>query len=166
MNRFLIFTLYIFLGITLIFAQNSIDINKEKVLDEINGWRSDNCFCGNVKKRPTAELIWDEKLTKIAEEYANDLAKDNKNNDTRFLYLSHVGTDGSTLKLRLEESDYKVIYCVENIAYLKGNETMVIDHWMNTPTACNNIMNRQVTNVGMARSGDFWVILFAQPKKK
>ena len=37
-------------------------INREKVLDEINGWRSDNCLCGNVKKRPAGELIWDKNL--------------------------------------------------------------------------------------------------------
>ena len=101
-----------------------------------------------------------------AQEYANELAEENKKNETDFLYLSHVGADGSTLKIRLEEKDYQVVYCVENIAHLKGNESMVIDHWMNSPTACNNIMNRQVTAMGMARSGDYWVLLFAQPKKK
>lgn len=138
-------------------------INKEKVLDEINGWRSDNCFCGNVKKRPAGELIWDAQLEEVAQEYADELAEENKKNEDDFLYLSHVGTDGSTVKIRLEEKDYKVVYCVENIAHLKGNENMVIDHWMNSPTACNNIMNRQVTAMGMARSGDFWVLLLAQP---
>lgn len=141
-------------------------INKEKVLDEINGWRFDNCFCGNVKKRPAGELIWDAQLEEVAQEYADELAEENKKNEDDFLYLSHVGTDGSTVKIRLEEKDYKVVYCVENIAHLKGNENMVIDHWMNSPTACNNIMNRQVTAMGMARSGDFWVLLLAQPKKK
>ncbi len=149
-------------GFTLAFGQ----INNAKVLDEINAWRADNCLCGNVKKRPATELIWDNKLAEIAQEYANDLNKDNEDNDTKFLYLSHVGTDGSTLKQRLEEKEYSVVYCVENIAHLKGNETMVIDHWMNNPTSCNNIMNRQVTAMGMARSGDFWVLLFAQPKKQ
>lgn len=162
MRKFLVLGLSFFFGLTLAFGQ----INNARVLDEINAWRSDVCLCGNVKKRPAAELIWDNKLAEIAQEYANDLNSDNENNDTKFLYLSHVGTDGSTVKQRLEEKDYSVIYCVENIAHFKGSETMVIDHWMNNPAACNNIMNRQVTNMGMARSGDFWVLLFAQPKKK
>lgn len=162
MRKFLVLGLLFFFGLTLAFGQ----INNARVLDEINAWRSDVCLCGNVKKRPAAELIWDNKLAEIAQEYANDLNSDNENNDTKFLYLSHVGTDGSTVKQRLEEKDYSVIYCVENIAHFKGSETMVIDHWMNNPTACNNIMNRQVTNMGMARSGDFWVLLFAQPKTK
>ena len=162
MKKFLVLGLLFCFGITLAFGQ----INNARVLDEINAWRSDVCLCGNVKKRPAGELIWDNKLAEIAQEYANDLNNDNENNNTKFLYLSHVGTDGSTVKQRLEEKDYSVIYCVENIAYFKGSETMVIDHWMNNPTACNNIMNRQVTNMGMARSGDFWVLLFAQPKKK
>ena len=162
MRKFLVFGLLFFFGLTLAFGQ----INNARVLDEINAWRSDVCLCGNVKKRPAAELIWDNKLAEIAQEYANDLNSDNENNDTKFLYLSHVGTDGSTVKQRLEEKDYSVIYCVENIAHFKGSETMVINHWMNNPAACNNIMNRQVTNMGMARSGDFWVLLFAQPKKQ
>ncbi len=165
MKRFYILSTFICLGLSLAFSQNTDSINEDRVLDEINGWRGDNCYCGNVKKRPAEELIWDKKLAEIAKAYADDLAKDNEKNDSKFLYLSHVGTDGSTLKQRLEESDYKVVYCVENIAYLKGNEPMVIDHWMNNPTSCNNIMNRQVTNMGMARSGNFWVLLFAQPKK-
>ena len=162
MRKFLVLGLLFFFGLTLAFGQ----INNARVLDEINAWRSDVCLCGNVKKRPAAELIWDNKLAEIAQEYANDLNSDNENNDTKFLYLSHVGTDGSTVKQRLEEKDYSVIYCVENIAHFKGSETMVINHWMNNPAACNNIMNRQVTNMGMARSGDFWVLLFAQPKKQ
>ena len=161
MKKILIITTFFYLSLTIVSAQ----INKSKILDEINAWRSDVCLCGNVKKRPAGELIWDNKLAEIAQGYANDLNSDNANNDTKFLYLSHVGTDGSTVKQRLEEKDYGVIYCVENIAHLKGSETMVIDHWMNNPTSCNNIMNRQVTNMGMARSGDFWVLLLAQPKK-
>lgn len=162
------------LALVLIFCQNFIfagnkndkNINKAKALDIINEWRSEDCFCGNEKKRPATELIWDNKLAEIALAYASDLKKDNENNDSKFLYLSHVGTDGSTLKVRLEESDYGIVYCVENIAYLKGDENMVLDHWMNNPTSCKNIMNRQVTSMGMARSGDFWVLLLAQPKMK
>lgn len=165
MKKIIALTSALFFGGLLAFGQNNQEINKERMLDTINDWRSEDCHCGNEKKRPAPEVIWDNKLSEIAQEYANDLNKDNKNNNTDFLYLSHVGTDGSTLKIRLEEKDYQVVYCVENIAYLKGNENMVIDHWMNIPTACNNIMNRQVTAMGMARSGDFWVLLFAQPKK-
>ena len=56
-------------------------INKEKVLDEINGWRSDNCFCGNVKKRPAGERIWDKKLEESAQEYADEIAEENKKNE-------------------------------------------------------------------------------------
>lgn len=159
-------TLILFLAFSLSQLLAYSQINKEKVLDNINGWRSDGCICGNAEKRPANELIWDDKLAEIAQQYAKELDTENKKNNTNFLYLSHVGSDGSTLKERLEESEYYAVYCVENIACLKGNENMVIDHWMNTPTSCNNIMNRQVTNVGLARSGDFWVILFAQPKKK
>lgn len=165
MKRSIVLLITFSLGYLLTFGQNN-EINKERVLDNINGWRSEDCQCGNVKKRPAPEVIWDNKLEEIAQNYADDLATDNKENESNFLYLSHVGTDGSTLSNRLAENGYEAIYCVENIAYLKGNEDMVIDHWMNTPAACNNIMNRQITSIGIARSGDFWVLLFAAPKKK
>jgi uncharacterized protein YkwD len=85
----------------LAFGQDNKEINKERLLDTINDWRSEDCHCGNEKKRPAPEVIWDKKLAEIAQEYANDLNKDNQNNNTDFLYLSHVGTDGSTLKIRL-----------------------------------------------------------------
>ena len=55
-------------------------IKKERVLDEINGWRSDVCFCGNVKKRPAGELIWDNKLEEVAQEYADELSAENEKN--------------------------------------------------------------------------------------
>ena len=41
---------------------------------------------------------------------------------------------------------------------------MVIDYWLNNPTACKTIMDRKMTSVGVARSDNFWVMIVAQPK--
>ena len=42
---------------------------------------------------------------------------------------------------------------------------MVLDHWLNNPQSCKNLLNRKMTYVGIAQRGDFWVILMAIPQK-
>ncbi|MBQ1651757.1 MAG: CAP domain-containing protein, partial [Paludibacteraceae bacterium] len=88
----------------------------------------------------------------------------NSSDEDAFLFISHIGTDGSTLTTRLDDAGYQRIDAKENIAYIKGNEDMVIDYWLNNPTACKNIMDRKMSVVGVARSENFWVMIVAQPK--
>lgn len=143
---------------TSIFAQ----FNREAALESLNDLRREGCNCGNEAMRPTIKLSWDEDLADIARIYAAQLSAANKGNK-QYIYLSHVGTDASTAEDRLLANDYKAKACVENIAYLNGNFDMVLDHWLNNPQSCKNLLNRKMTVVGIARTGDFWVILMAQP---
>ena len=114
--------------------------------------------------RPASKLLWDDDLADIARVYAAQLSAANKGKN-EYIYLSHVGTDATTTEDRLIANDYQAKACVENIAYLKGNFDMVLDHWLNNPQSCKNLLNRKMTYVGIAQRGDFWVILMAIPQK-
>jgi uncharacterized protein YkwD len=156
--------IYIFL--TLLFCSLGAwaQFDYEKALKSLNELREDGCNCGNEAMRPASNLLWDQDLADIAMMYAAQLSAANKNNN-QHIYLSHVGTDASTTEDRLQANDYMASACVENIAYLKGNFDMVLDHWLNNPQSCKNLLNRKMTAVGVAQRGDFWVVLMAVPKK-
>lgn len=148
------------LGSLSAFAQ----LNNQVVLQSLNDLRDEGCNCGNEVMRPASQLIWDEELANIAQDYANQLYEANKDQQ-HHIFLSHVGIDASTLEDRLQDNAYYAKACVENIAYLPGNFDMVIDHWLNNPLSCKNLLNRSMTVAGIAQKGDYWVVLLAIPQK-
>jgi uncharacterized protein YkwD len=155
-----IYTLLIALFCTMIACAQ---FDYSEALKSLNELRDEGCNCGTEKIRPASSLLWDEDLADIARVYAAQLSSINKGN-TDYIYLSHVGTDATTTEDRLIANDYQAKACVENIAHLKGNFDMVLDHWLNNPQSCKNLLNRQMTAVGIAQKGDFWVVLMAVPK--
>ncbi len=144
-------------------AQNTIAVNSDAMLNGLNELRVDGCTCGTEEVKPAAVLHWDKKLAEIALDYAIQLKNDNQGED-KLMFMSHVGTDGSTIESRLSEAGYQAKTAFENIAFIKGNEDLVIDYWLNNPLSCKNIMNKKVTAAGAARAGDFWVLILARPK--
>lgn len=145
-------------------AQTASGLNEEAMLSNINALRTDGCYCGTEEMNTVHPLHWDEDLAAVAKSYADQLKESNEKGDASFLYMSHVGTDGSTLESRLNEAEYEFKNSKENIAFIKGNISMVIDYWLNNPVSCKTIMDSEVSVMGAARSGDFWVMITAQPK--
>ena len=146
------------------YAQQSTSIDEEAMLSDINSLRTDGCMCGMEEIRGVMPLRWDKELAAIAAEYAESLKESNSTAEDAYLFISHIGTDGSTLATRLDDAGYERKDAKENIAYIKGNEDMVIDYWLNNPTACKTIMDKNMTAIGVARSDNFWVMIVAQPK--
>ncbi len=148
-------------------AQNTRGIDEDVILTAINDLRTDGCLCGNEEVKAVPALMWDQRLADIALNYAIHLKNNNENGDDAYMFMSHVGIDGSTVETRLADAGYVAKSVVENIAYLRGNESLVIDYWLNNPLSCNNIMNRKMNVTGAARAGNYWVLLIAQtPIKK
>ena len=159
MKRFYTILIALLLGVAA-FAQ----FDHEKALKSLNELRNEGCNCGNEIMRPASDLLWDQDLADIAKLYAAQLSAANKGKN-QHIYLSHVGIDASTTEDRLLANDYHAKACIENIAYFKGNFDMVLDHWLNNPQSCKNLLNRKMTYVGIAQRGDFWVILMAIPQR-
>ena len=148
------------LGMASAYAQ----IDEGLILDQLNELRADGCRCGNKEVKPTNELRWNADLADVAKAYSEHLY-DNNNELVvgKYMYLSHVGLDGSTLEDRLKDAGMNIRYAVENLACVEGNELMAIDHWLNNPESCNILMDNSSTIVGVARTGKFWVMILAQP---
>lgn len=147
-------------------AQNPIAIDEEAMLDAINELRTEGCVCVNNVVKPVPTVKWDKELADIALEYAIHLKNNNPNISDPYMFMSHVGLDGSTIESRLADADYKTSFAKENIAFIRGKEDMVIDHWLNNPQTCNNLLEKKATHIGAARSGNFWVLILAQPTVK
>lgn len=144
-------------------AQNAEVKDPDVILiKELNQLRAEGCMCGNVNARPVGSLIWNKQLASIAKEYAEQLKENNQTSQDAYLFISHIGTDGSTLTSRLENAGYSAKNAVENIAFISGNEDMVIDYWLNNPESCQNIMDKKMTTMGAAKSGNFWVLILTQ----
>ncbi len=144
-------------------AQDTETINTKVILlDTINQLRAEGCMCGNTNAKAVGSLIWDKKLAVIAKNFADQLQDANESKNGNNIFLSHVGIDGSTLDSRLKDAGIASKTAVENIAFFNGNEDMIIDYWLNNPESCQNIMEKKMTAMGAARSGDFWVLILTQ----
>jgi uncharacterized protein YkwD len=142
---------------SLVTAQQTM--NEKLLLELINEIRSEGCFCGNQELKPVNEVIWNKNLAEVAYNHSHDLYTYTSKNEQKFVYLSHVGTDGSTLDNRLERANITTKNILENIGYVQGNERIIVDYWINNPETCKNLMHPGIASIGIGRSGNFWTML-------
>lgn len=111
-------------------------------------------------------LTVNEKLSAAANAHASDMLCNN--------YLSPVGLDGSTAQTRVAAQGYTASVVIENLYALHpayGMRPSVAFDWWNRNTAYrDNILNRDVTEVGIAYVSDektlfgaYFVVTFAKP---
>jgi uncharacterized protein YkwD len=147
---------YIFITCNLLAQQT---INEKLLLQLVNEIRTEGCYCGNENVKPVNEVIWNEKLATIATQHSHDLFTYTSKNENKFVYLSHIGTDGSTLEDRLNRANISAKNMRENIGYVQGNEQIIVDYWINNPESCKNLMHPTAASIGIGRSGNFWTML-------
>jgi uncharacterized protein YkwD len=107
-----------------------------------------------------APLRLNDKLATAAQRHAQDMAT-NRN-------LSHQGSDGSTLRTRIEATGYGWTAIGENVAMGQTSPEAVMRSWMNSAGHRRNILNPnfQELGVGYAEGGGrpYWVQVFAKPR--
>ena len=92
-----------------------------------------------------APLIINEKLTKAAQNKANDM---NKNN-----YFSHVSPiNGKKWSGFIKESEYSYKIAGENLANGFDDVPNMVNSWMKSPSHRENILNNQVVETGVGIS--------------
>ena len=77
--------------------------------------------------------------------------------------LGHVGPDGSSAQTRAERAGYRACVIAENVARGQPDVATVMADWMNSSGHRANILNAQVTQYGLGRSGSVWVLKLARP---
>jgi uncharacterized protein YegL len=130
-------------------------MNKTKLLTIINKARLSGYHCDNEYFKAVKPLKWDKSLEKASKRHSDDMRQNH--------FFEHLGSDNKSVGDRLNEINYRWITCGENIAegYLTEND--VIDGWLNSLGHCRNIMNKDFTHVGVAKSGSYWTQVFATP---
>ncbi|MBE9639737.1 CAP domain-containing protein [Salipiger mangrovisoli] len=95
-------------------------------------------------------------LEKVAQGHANDMA--------RMQEMTHTGSDGSTLGVRITRSGYNMRRGAENIAVTRRGLDGAMDIWTNSPPHLSHMLMPQVKEYGIARSGDYWAMVVARVK--
>ncbi|MEY3297614.1 MAG: hypothetical protein RLZZ597_874 [Cyanobacteriota bacterium] len=108
----------------------------------------------------SAPLRLNDKLATAAQRHAEDMAATRN--------LSHQGSDGSTLRTRIEATGYGWLAIGENVAMGQTSPEAVMQSWMNSAGHRRNILNPnfQEFGVGYAEGGGrpYWVQVFAKPR--
>jgi uncharacterized protein YkwD len=127
--------------------------DKNELLALVNKYRATGCQCGSEYQASTSPVVWNEVLEQAANGHSNDM---NKNN-----FLQHVGSNGSTLGSRLVAVSYLYVVAAENIAKGYNTPAAVMQGWINSEGHCKNIMNTQVSEIGVSKVGSYWTQVFA-----
>lgn len=130
-----------------------VNPDSAKLLQLVNTARLKSQLCGEVAYAPVASLSWNNTLELVAQKHADDMDGAKR--------LSHRGTDGSFLDERLEREGYMAVFWAENLAEGAPSEESVIGLWMDSPGHCENIMNADALEIGVATAGPYWVMILA-----
>lgn len=77
--------------------------------------------------------------------------------------FDHTGSDGSTPADRVARQGLKSCLTAENLFRGPMPPQGVVDAWMTSQGHRDNILRRGVTHIGVARSGDLVIAVFAKP---
>ncbi|EPX78613.1 CAP domain-containing protein [Salipiger mucosus] len=95
-------------------------------------------------------------LTAAAAAQARDMA--------RMDQLTHEGANGSSVGDRARAQGYDYATVAENVAWTPRGFPTVMEVWNNSSGHRANMLKRNVTQYGIARSGDYWALVVGRPK--
>ena len=127
-------------------------VNKTVLMELVNNVRKTGCQCGDTYYPAAPVITWNTLLENASYTHSNDMFQ-NK-------YFSHISPDGANAGVRMERAGYKWTSYGENIASGHKNETEVVKGWLASPGHCKNIMSKNYKEIGVARSGNIWVMDF------
>jgi uncharacterized protein YkwD len=121
------------------------------VLDRANAERA---------KAGCAPLRWSSRLHVAARGHSEDMARSGN--------LSHTGSDGSTMRERIDAAGYRWSKIGENVAAGQPTAAQVVADWMTSPTHRANILDCDFVHlgVGFARNSGgtaYWTQDFGRP---
>lgn len=144
------------------------DVNKpefqQRLMDAINRIRSQERQCGQTTHTAVAPLSWNENLAQAARIHAQDIAT--------HMQLTHIGSNGSTLKERLKLVGYPGHGGGENVARGQKSLDLVLISWLKSPPHCANLMQPKFQEYSIAcahenteKAKPYWVQVFGITKK-
>jgi len=135
---------------------SDVDLERSIMLDKVNSVRAKGCKCGGKKMAPARKLKWNDKLERSALSHASDMAK--------YRYFSHYSRRGEDVGKRVDKFNYNWLVVGENIAEGQRDFDEVMVDWLKSTSHCKMIMDPKVDEIGIARSGKYWVQHFGKRK--
>lgn len=136
---------------------NISESQKQDFLTAINNTRSQIQNCGIYgTKPPVAPLVWSDKLYNAAYTYDYDMvygsAWSHTGSGTEFdiVAMNVEGVIASQMEDRIKYYDYTYYSIAENIAMGYSSIEQVMANWLSSDGHCNNLMNADFTEMGMA----------------
>ncbi|MEM7064425.1 MAG: CAP domain-containing protein [Cyanobacteria bacterium P01_B01_bin.77] len=117
-----------------------------------------------------AAVTLDSQLDLAAQLHINDIAYNDINLTDPINVDPHIGSNGSTLGIRVQAAGYQYQTAVENISAGQYTANEVFQDWKNSPTHLDNILNPNVTqlgvghillenDIGVSNFFDYWTIV-------
>lgn len=122
----------------------------------VNEARSEARTCGDVQYGAAPPLALEPRLMAAAQKHSVDMHEHG--------FMSHTGSDGSTLSERVEREGYAWRQLGENVAWGYTTPESVMAGWLGSPGHCSNLMRPGYTELGLGREGHRWTQVFAQPR--
>lgn len=129
-------------------ATDTVDVaSANTVLNLVNAER---------RKAGAPALKLNSKLNSAASVHANDMA--------RKRFMSHTGSDGSSMGTRVSRAGYRWTAVGENVANGQGSANEVMRSWMNSKGHRDNILSRGFTEMGYAVNSRRHCQVFGKPR--
>lgn len=135
----------------------ALSSEKRDILDRINAIRSEARTCGSERFSPTDEVAWSNALERAAQRHSDDMEREG--------FVGHTGSDGSRPRQRVADTGYDYATVGENAGGGRVFQEFdtIMEAWLGSPGHCANIMNQLYSEVGVARAGGYWTMVFADP---
>lgn len=129
----------------------------EEILQHVNAARTSGTTCGSTTRPPVPRVSLSSQLIEAAQVHSDDMMAMNE--------LKHTGSDGSTPAQRIARTGYQAAATGENAAWNYNSEAAVVAGWLGSEPHCNSIMSGSYTEIGAARAGQYWTLVFARPRQ-
>lgn len=163
MKKSLIFiAAFVFLSSCISFQNTSTQNNypsassgnfERDMLQLVNHYRTKGYRSGGGYHPPVAPVKWNTQLEAAAKGHSNYMSANN--------VLSHRGRNGSDPGRRIAAAGYKWSTFGENVAMGQQTAEEVMNTWMRSASHRKNIMNKNVKEMGVAKTGRYWTQVFA-----
>jgi uncharacterized protein YkwD len=128
------------------------------MLASVNALRKAGCTCSGRKMKPVSPLKWNPLLKNAAQGHANDMFEQK--------YFNHQSRDGRSFDERVTQAGYNWMAVGENIAFGQKTLESVMAAWKKSGGHCQQMMDKNVTEMGAARTGNYWVQDFGKPMRR
>ncbi len=134
-------------------------LDQELLLDNFNEFRKQGAHCGLQYHESLPPFTWSDQLASVAQLYSDALYK-NRNNP------AFARRGGFDLQGALKGAAYDYVNLYQSHASLTQSFTEeAYTAWlMGNEGACNHVMDAGYTEIGVAKTDLFWVMLLAAPK--